>query len=161
MFYAVCFFCSLLYLKFLNLNLKFGVNARRNLSIVSIHVWEFLGDSFNVKKGGVFKILENWKILGCWKLKYEGNNQLANTSVSDSPSPQQSASELVSGLIGCNDLYTLYNPFFFHSQINPISPRTDRERERKRETAPLNTLQWQILLTVTRKGFFRDNTSQV
>ena len=124
------FFCSLLYLKFLNLNLKFGVNARRNLSIVSIHVWEFLGDSFNVKKGGVFKILENWKILGCWKLKYEGNNQLANTSVSDSPSPQQSASELVSGLIGCNDFYTLYNPFFFHSQINPISPRTDRERER-------------------------------
>ena len=145
----------------LNLNLKFGVNARRNLSIVSIHVWEFLGDSFDVKKGGVFKILENWKILGCWKLKYEGNNQLANTSVSDSPSPQQSASELVSGLIGCNDLYTLYNPFFFHSQINPISPRTDRERERKRETAPLNTLQWQSLLTVTRKGFFRDNTSQV
>ena len=160
MFYAV-FFCSLLFLKFLNLNLKFGVNARLNLSIVSIHVWEFLGDSFNVKKGGVFKILENWKILGCWKLKYEGNNQLANTSVSDSPSPQQSASELVSGLIGCNDLYTLYNPFFFHSQINPISPRTDRERERKRETAPLNTIQWQSLLTVTRKGFFRDNTSKV
>ena len=160
MFYAV-FFCSLLFLKFLNLNLKFGVNARLNLSIVSIHVWEFLGDSFDVKKGGVFKILENWKILGCWKLKYEGNNQLANTSVSDSPLPQQSASELVSGLIGCNDLYTLYNPFFFHSQINPISPRTDRERERKRETAPLNTLQWQSLLTVTRKGFFRDNTSKV
>ena len=160
MFYAV-FFCSLLFLKFLNLNLKFGVNARLNLSIVSIHVWEFLGDSFNVKKGGVFKILENWKILGCWKLKYEGNNQLANTSVSDSPPPQQSASELVSGLIGCNDLYTLYNPFFFHSQINPISPRTDRERERKRETAPLNTIQWQSLLTVTRKGFFRDNTSKV
>ena len=55
----------------------------------------------------MFKILENWKILGCWKLKYEGNNQLANTNVPDSPSPQQGASELVSGLIGCNDLYNL------------------------------------------------------
>ena len=66
-------------------------------------------------------------------MKYEGNNQLANTSVPDSPSPQQGASELVSGLIGRNDLYTLYYPSFFHSQINPIPPRTERERERERE----------------------------
>ena len=55
-------------------------------------------------------------------MKYEGNNQLANTSVSDSPSPQQSASELVSGLIGCNDLYTLYNPFFFSFPNQPHFP---------------------------------------
>ena len=72
--------------------------------------------------------MENWKILGCWKLKYEGNNQLANTNVPDSPSPQQGASEIVSRLIGCNDLYTLFS-FIPKSTPSPLE-QTERERER-------------------------------
>ena len=73
----------------------------------------------------MFKFWENGKILDLGIVKNLNEKWIISRQLPDSPSPQQGASDLISGRTG---LYVyLFFPNLFLSQISIISPQTDRD----------------------------------